>query len=138
MSYASTGMAAAIGFALTTGAWTISDVALPRMIDGTGEVSGPVVAGQQANIKWHVDKRTPCDGTISRVWTGENGFSLTEPYRDSMLPEGRGVYIIPAMVPELAPPGSLSLSLMVRYDCPRQLSRRFALGPVEMTVEDLE
>lgn len=110
----------------------------PPPIEGRGYVTGTVSAGEVVPVNWTITKRTNCDGTNSRVWSGQNGFHLTEEARPTQLPQTETAqhYTIETKVPEQAPPGSLTLTIQGEYTCPTAPSQAFVLGPVNMEVTE--
>lgn len=108
----------------------------PPPIEGAGQVEGPVVAGDVAMVSWTITKRTECPGENWRVWSGEAGFSMSEPAGPTTLPtsiEPR-TYRIPTQIPDQAPPGDLQLRIVGHYQCIGSPRVNWELGPVEFTV----
>jgi len=117
------------------GVETAKTVFSPPIIDAVAIAPGQVSAGDEIVIEWDIIKRTSCPGYSSRVWEGANGFHLSEPVQAASIPEGRGVYSIPTLIPHLAPAGDLRLSIKGHFDCDGREPEYFRLGPVTMTIE---
>lgn len=109
----------------------------PAVIEATA-INAPeqVRAGSDVMIDWTIIKRTNCPGATGRVWVGENGFYLSETLRPTGLPRSDKpiLYSIATEIPDMAPLGTLSLSIRGSYHCPGKAAESFALGPVEMEV----
>ena len=108
----------------------------PPAIEGSAVVSEPVRPGQVITVPWLITKRVQCQGVSGRVWSGEKGFSMTEPLRPSSLPAlGRPVtHNIQTQIPELAPAGTLVLKVAGYFDCPGNTRLWWEIGPVTMVV----
>lgn len=108
----------------------------PAPIEGRAISPGDVVAGATAIVDWQIVKRTDCKGQGARVWVGESGFHLAEAYRPTGLPTSNDwrTYHIETEIPDLAPPGALTLSIEGFYQCPGSNRQNFTLGPVLMEV----
>lgn len=108
----------------------------PPAVEGSAVVSEPVRPGQVITVPWLITKRVQCPGVSGRVWSGEKGFSMTEPLRPSSLPAlGRPVtHNIQTQIPELAPAGPLVLNVAGYFDCPGNTRLWWEIGPVTMVV----
>ena len=108
----------------------------PPAIEGSAVVVSPVRPGQVITVPWLITKRVQCQGVSGRVWSGEKGFSMTEPLRPSSLPAlGRPVtHNIQTQIPELAPAGTLVLKVAGYFDCPGNTRLWWEIGPVTMVV----
>lgn len=117
---------------------TVLRRSLPPPIEGTGYVEGPVRAGGHAIVHWEIAKRTDCPGSVARVWAGENGFYMVEPLGNTAMPQSPAFveYNIQTDIPELAPPGAISLTVVGEYTCVGSEPEPFTLGPVEMVVSE--
>lgn len=117
---------------------TLLQHVVPPAIEGIGFVSAPVKAGEVALVQWQITKRTGCQGINSRVWSGVNGFSVTEEKKQTTLPAtGKPeVYKVQTIIPQGAPPGPLSLTIQGEYKCIGSEPHSFVLGPVEMRVTE--
>lgn len=106
-----------------------------RVIEGSGYVDEMAIPGETLIVHWSLAKRTDCPGWNSRIWHGSNGFYMTEPIQPTSIPmSGEFVpYNIPTVVPEMAPPGELILTVTGAYKC-NGVEHPFELGPVVMTV----
>jgi len=126
-----------MGWAALTGVELVVDHLTPPPVEGKGYYSEPVRAGETVSIKWVITKRTDCNGLSSRVWEGEDNFSMVEAMRVATLPKGTGVYYIPTRIPEETPAGEVRLKIKGYYDCDvkNQEDEWFILGPVVMVVE---
>lgn len=132
------GAALSAAFALADGVQTIAYVMNRGMIDGEGSYTGPHVApSDEVVVGWDIRKTTDCPGWNSRVWTGADGFHVTEAKMPTTLPassEWRS-YQIPTTIPELAPAGELTLEIVGAYQCGKGEEHPFRLGPVAFVVE---
>ena len=110
----------------------ITEKFAPKVIEGSGSVSGPVTAGSINIVTWEIIKRTDCPGEASRTWSGEHNFYLVEPITPAALPKSdtAKTYNIQTRTPELAPVGTLELKLVGFYQCPGAVREAFTLGPV--------
>lgn len=126
------------GLALNDGYSAVDRVLSPPPIEGSGIGPDTVAAGQLVIVDWEITKRTPCSGTNARVWVGADGFYLSEIVRPSRLPSGPDVakYAIQTLIPALAPPGPIVLTIVGDYKCDGVSSVGFELGPVKMLVVD--
>jgi hypothetical protein len=108
----------------------------PAPIEGRAIAPQTVIAGALTIIDWRIVKRTDCKGQNARVWVGESGFHLAEAYRPTGLPTSNDwkTYHIETEIPDLAPPGKLTLSIEGFYQCPGSQRQDFTLGPVHMEV----
>lgn len=109
---------------------------MPPPIEGSAEVAEPVRAGQIITVPWTITKRIKCQGATGRVWTGADGFSMTEPLRPASLPalNHPANYSIETQIPFLAPVGPLELRVSGYFECPRQDRIWWEIGPVAMEV----
>ena len=107
----------------------------PIPIQGHGEYSEPVKAGDTVPVVWSILKQTDCHGIFGRVWEGANGFYVIEAQRPSGLPTTTDYreYNIQTHIPSLAPFGELHLSIVGEYDCGSG-GVPFRLGPVILEV----
>jgi len=130
-------IAGAVNFAFTGGQVALVHLAPPQ-IEGKGRVAGPVSPGSIVAVDWTIIKRTNCPGVNARVWQGQNGFHLTEEFRPAALPQTTNPtsYRIETRVPDLAPPGDLSMTIEGVYQCPGGAKFSFSLGPVNMVVTE--
>jgi hypothetical protein len=128
--------AVSVGWVALTGVDLVVDHLTPPPVAGKGYYSEPVRAGETVNIKWVITKLTDCHGLTSRVWEGEDNFSMMEETRVTTLPKGTGVYYIPTRIPEGTPVGEVSLKIKGYYDCDvtSQENKWFILGPVLLVV----
>lgn len=110
----------------------LTDKYAPQVIEGTGTASGPVSPGSVSIVTWEIVKRTDCPGEVARTWSGESGFYLVEPRTVAALPHSDTpqTYKIQTHTPDLAPVGSLELSIVGFYQCPGAPRENFTLGPV--------
>ena len=121
--------------ALVTGADVATDILSPPIIEGSGSYDAPVVAGTTEIVDWFITKRTDCPGYSSRVWTGQNGFFLSEPVQATAIPIGVArEYKIPTAFPSMAPAGKLDLMIKGHFECENQPRDHFTLGPVVFNV----
>lgn len=108
----------------------------PPALEGSATVDFPVHAGQTITVPWLITKRVNCQGATARVWSGQSGFSMTEPFRPSSLPavEGPVNYAIQTTIPVLAPVGAIELRVVGYFECPKQDRLWWEIGPVVMEV----
>lgn len=114
----------------------VNEMLQPAPIEGTGSVSGPVVANSTAMVEWTLTKRTDCTGQSARVWSGAEGFYMVEPYRVTAIPrtEAETAFRIPTEIPKQAPAGLLELRIIGYYECEPGQRDHFTLGPVTLEV----
>lgn len=121
--------------ALVTGADVATDILSPPIIEGFGSYDAPAVAGEMGMVNWFITKRTACPGYASRVWTGQDGFFLSEPVQATAIPIGVArEYKIPTAFPSMAPAGQLELMIKGHFECEVQPREYFSLGPVVFEV----
>jgi len=127
-------VAASVAVASLNTASLINKAGTPPPIEGSAAYNDPVRPGENIRVTWEIFKRTECDGELSRVWRGEDGFHLAEVRREAALPKTEGVQIfnIQTHIPDLAPPGRLELEIHGSYYCNQR--RDFTLGPVVFEV----
>ena len=119
--------------------WTVADTAYtaiqPAPIEGKATVEGVPFPGELVTVKWDMIKRTPCPGQASRVWSGQNSYSLSEALEPASLPQGAATYRIPPRVPLTVPPGEAKLTISGFIECKDQPRQYFTLTPVVMQVD---
>jgi len=125
-----------MGWAALSGVDLVVDHLTPPPIEGMGYYSEPVHPGETVIVRWEIRKRTDCNGLYSRVWEGEDYFSMVEAVRTVNLPKGAGTYYIPTRIPDETPEGQVRLKIKGYYDCDvkNQEDEWFMLGPVVMVV----
>lgn len=106
----------------------------PPAIEGKAVVRDPAVIGELVTVTWDVIKRTDCPGKSSRVWSGPDGYSLTEIQQATTLPVGAGTYKVPTRVPSTAPEGKLELNISGFTECPGKPVEYWTLTPVVFEV----
>ena len=123
-----------------TGVKGVASTVIPPAIEGGGYLPEYVTPGDLVLATWTLHKRTDCPGENSRVWNGAGGFHITEPTRPTTLPitATPETYPIPTEIPELAPIGELSLSIVGWYQCPGAAREAFEIGPLTTTVTEPE
>jgi hypothetical protein len=121
-------------FVFNTAATVDSVIQGPPII-GEGHVKIAVVAGDTHMVYWKIHKKQKCLGENSRVWSGQEGFYLSEPYRSNGLPKTTDIrhYVIPTEIPAQAPEGALEMRIEGYVDCGKG-DVGFTLGPVIMEV----
>lgn len=121
--------------ALVTGADVTRDILSPPLIEGSGRYDATAVAGSTDIVNWVITKRTDCPGYASRVWTGQDGFFLSEPAQATAIPIGVArEYHIQTAFPSMAPAGKLELAIKGHFECEGQPREYFSLGPVVFEV----
>lgn len=130
--------AAALSWAivLVSGSELVIKSSIPAPIEGGGIAPESVKPGHAVIVDWKIIKRTDCKGQNSRVWNGMNGFHMTEGFQPTTLPTSGNwrEYHVETLIPQLAPSGNLSLSIVGFYQCPGSAKQEFELGPVVMKV----
>lgn len=125
----------AMASAAVEGVQTVRYALTDDLVDGVGSYQGqPVRAGDSVMIRWDITKRTDCPGMNSRVWDGEGGFHVVEAQKPTALPNGRVTPLIPTRIPELAPAGTLTLTVKGWYDCDKTERHYWQLDPVKIEV----
>lgn len=123
--------------ALATGVDVTKDLLAPAQIEGAGFYNQATAPGETIVVKWVITKRTDCPGYSSRVWSGADGFFLSEPVQATAIPVStRQAYKIPTTLPSLAPVGELELTIRGHFACENQPRDYFTLGPVVFNVVD--
>ncbi|MDE0590409.1 hypothetical protein OU789_10770 [Halocynthiibacter sp. C4] len=125
-----TAVASSVVAATSVAKLTESAILVPY-IEGEGVVESPVTAGEDILVVWNLHKRTECPGTNRRVWRGEDGFLLFEPVGKTTLPATSEpvTYRVQTHIPDLAPPGRLTLTIDGEYKCPNEPVAEFEIGP---------
>lgn len=108
--------------------------ARPSIVEGVGAYHSPVTAGETVLIDWMITKRIDCPGQSSRVWSGENGFSMSESMRPTKMPVGTGTYKVETKIPDEAPEGDLKMTVSGYFECPHRDREYFSLNPIILKV----
>jgi hypothetical protein len=121
--------------ALATGVDVTKDLLAPAQIEGAGFYNQTTVPGETIVVEWIITKRTDCPGYSSRVWSGADGFFLSEHVQATAIPVStRRAYKIPTTLPSMAPAGKLDLMIKGHFECENQPRDHFTLGPVVFNV----
>lgn len=121
-------------FAVDSGVGAAAALFTPAAVEGVGVARGNAIAGYPVFVDWDIDKRTECGGVSSRVWSGPDGFFLSETVQATALPMGRNQITVPTDVPRLAPVGTLELNIVGSFQCETGGPIHFKLGPVFIEV----
>jgi hypothetical protein len=128
---------ASIGWAALSGVAVIEDYFSLPPIEGVGYYDQTVRPGETINVKWVITKRTPCNGVSSRVWEGQDSFSMVEASRPTVIPVGTNmIRYVSTVVPAGTPAGEVKLKVQGYYKCgnAKHAEKWFMLGPVVMVV----
>lgn len=84
-----------------------------------GRYPDPVRPGEDVMLNWIFNKKVDCDGQFSRVWNGENGAHIAEPFRPSTLGITGGPIPLnaPTTIPKPMPDGNLELKIHGYIEC---------------------
>lgn len=127
-------MAATLAAGLS-GMEMVETITSPPLITGAASYSAPVTPGEEVIVPWIITKTTDCPGYASRVWSGADGFFLSEPIKATAIPivESRS-FNIPTYIPDMLPSGRADLSIKGHFQCEDEPKRFFTLGPIPLEV----